>query len=127
MAVLLNAFASINRVMYLATPPVSKYKQSKSSDVNWGAWSCLLYTSKVYSVNIVYFSLGNGKDIVYHGKTEFRGIHQNDVLELTPFQKQTFKAVSYTHLILMHVFSRCSGKRQNRVLSFLNRFRLALN
>lgn len=27
---------------------------------------------KVYSVNIVYFSLGSGKDIVYHGKTEFR-------------------------------------------------------
>lgn len=46
---------------------------------------------KVYSVNIVYFSLGHGKDIVYHGKTEFRGIHNNDILELTPFQKQTFK------------------------------------
>ena len=46
---------------------------------------------KVYSVNIVYFSLGNGKDIVYHGKTEFRGIHAGDILELTPFQRQTFK------------------------------------
>ncbi len=46
---------------------------------------------KVYSVNIVYFSLGHGKDIVYHGKTEFRGIHENDILELTPFQRQTFK------------------------------------
>ena len=29
---------------------------------------------KVYSINIVYFSLGHGKDIVYHGKTEFRGV-----------------------------------------------------
>ena len=47
---------------------------------------------KIYSVNIVYFSLGQGKDIVYHGKTEFRGIHNGDLLELTPFQKQTFKA-----------------------------------
>ena len=37
---------------------------------------------KVYSVNIVYFSLGSGKDTVYHGKTEFRGIHQGDMLEL---------------------------------------------
>ena len=53
---------------------------------------------KVYSVNIVYFSLGNGKDIVYHGKTEFRGIHQNDVLELTPFQKQTFKVDAVSQL-----------------------------
>ena len=31
---------------------------------------------KVYSVNIVYFSLGKGTDIVYHGKTEFRGIQR---------------------------------------------------
>ena len=46
---------------------------------------------KVYSVNIVYFALGSGKDTVYHGKTEFRGIHDGDILELTPFHKQTFK------------------------------------
>ena len=31
---------------------------------------------KVYSINIVYFSLGHGKDFVYHGKTEFVGIHE---------------------------------------------------
>ena len=53
---------------------------------------------KVYSVNIVYFSLGNGKDIVYHGKTEFRGIHEGDILELTPFQKQTFKVSQVSQL-----------------------------
>lgn len=53
---------------------------------------------KVFSVNIVYFSLGYGKDIVYHGKTEFRGIHSGDVLELTPFQKQTFKADTVSQL-----------------------------
>lgn len=45
---------------------------------------------KIYSVNIVYFSLGKGTDIVYHGKTEFRGIHNGDLLELSPFQKQKF-------------------------------------
>lgn len=45
---------------------------------------------KVYSVNIVYFSLGKGTDIVYHGKTEFRGIHTGDLLELSPFQRQKF-------------------------------------
>ena len=52
----------------------------------------------MYSVNIVYFSLGSGKDVVYHGKTEFRGIHQGDVLELTPFQKQTFKVDTVSQL-----------------------------
>ena len=51
-----------------------------------------------YSVNIVYFSLGHGKDIVYHGKTEFRGIHENDILELTPFQRQTFKVDAVSQL-----------------------------
>ena len=53
---------------------------------------------KVYSVNIVYFSLGQGKDIVYHGKTEFRGIHNGDLLELSPFQKQTFKVEAVSQL-----------------------------
>ncbi|MDR1581966.1 MAG: Rpn family recombination-promoting nuclease/putative transposase, partial [Prevotellaceae bacterium] len=28
---------------------------------------------KVYSINIVYFDLGQGKDYVYHGKTRFMG------------------------------------------------------
>lgn len=53
---------------------------------------------KVYSINIVYFSLGHGKDYVYHGKTEFKGIHKGDILELTPFQKQTFKANTVSQL-----------------------------
>lgn len=43
---------------------------------------------KVYSVNIVYFSLGHGTDYVYHGTTEFRGIHDNDILQLSPFSLQ---------------------------------------
>ena len=29
---------------------------------------------KVYSVNIVYFSLGHGKDIVYHAPIEYNAI-----------------------------------------------------
>ena len=53
---------------------------------------------KVYSVNIVYFSLGHGTDFVYHGKTEFRGIHNGDILQLTPFQKQTFKVDAVSQL-----------------------------
>lgn len=53
---------------------------------------------KVYSVNIVYFSLGHGTDFVYHGKTEFKGIHNGDILQLTPFQKQTFKVDAVSQL-----------------------------
>lgn len=53
---------------------------------------------KIYSINIVYFTLGHGKDIVYHGKTVFKGIHLNDVLELSPFQRQTFKVDEVSQL-----------------------------
>jgi len=45
---------------------------------------------KVYSVNIVYFDLGQGKDYVYHGRTELRGIHNNDVLRLSTNQQKQF-------------------------------------
>ena len=45
---------------------------------------------KVYSVNIVYFDLGQGSDYVYHGKTEFKGIHTQDLLGLSKRQKIGF-------------------------------------
>jgi predicted transposase/invertase (TIGR01784 family) len=45
---------------------------------------------KLYSVNIVYFDLGQGKDYVYHGRTEFRGIHEHDTLKLTSSQQAQF-------------------------------------
>jgi len=43
---------------------------------------------KVYSVNIVYFDLGQGSDYVYHGKTDFIGLHNHDVLLLSESQKR---------------------------------------
>lgn len=46
--------------------------------------------SKVYSVNIVYFPLGEGNDYVYHGKTEFRGIHSHELLKLSPKLRKKF-------------------------------------
>lgn len=45
---------------------------------------------KVYSVNIVYFELGQGSDYVYHGKTEFKGIHDGDILLLSKKQREMF-------------------------------------
>lgn len=54
---------------------------------------------KVYSVNIVYFDLGQGEDYVYHGKTEFRGIHANDVLSLSAKQKELFSKEAVFQLL----------------------------
>jgi predicted transposase/invertase (TIGR01784 family) len=45
---------------------------------------------KIYSINIVYFDLGLGQDYVYKGKTEFRGIHFHDLLELNNSQKKAY-------------------------------------
>lgn len=41
---------------------------------------------KVYSINIVYFDLGQGEDYIYHGKTDFIGIHKSDKLLLSSKQ-----------------------------------------
>lgn len=41
---------------------------------------------KVFSINIVYFDLGQGEDYVYHGKTDFIGIHKSDKLLLSDKQ-----------------------------------------
>ena len=46
---------------------------------------------KVYSINIVYFELGQGQDYVYHGTTTFRGLHKKtDVLQLSTRQQELY-------------------------------------
>lgn len=46
---------------------------------------------KVYSVNILYFDMGTGKDYLYHGKTEFKGVFTDDTLQISRKQKNTFR------------------------------------
>ena len=45
---------------------------------------------KVYSVNIVYFDLGQGSDYIYHGSTHFMGMHTHEELLLSARQQQLF-------------------------------------
>ena len=45
---------------------------------------------KVISITIAYFDLGQGADYVYHGKNEFKGIHEGDVLNLAERQKELY-------------------------------------
>lgn len=46
---------------------------------------------KVYSINIVYFELGQGSDYVYHGRTVFTGLHKpDDTLRLSDAQLKKF-------------------------------------
>ncbi|MDF1550183.1 MAG: Rpn family recombination-promoting nuclease/putative transposase, partial [Bacteroidales bacterium] len=46
---------------------------------------------KIYSINIVYFDLGQGKDYIYKGSNDFYGIHSNDRLELNAAQKKAYQ------------------------------------
>lgn len=43
---------------------------------------------KVYSINIVYFDLGQGIDYVYYGRTNFYGLHHQDELKMGPIQQK---------------------------------------
>ena len=46
---------------------------------------------KVYSINIVYFDLGIGQDYVYHGITNFTGLHTHDELQLAEKQRVLYE------------------------------------
>ncbi|OXA81256.1 hypothetical protein B0A58_01445 [Flavobacterium branchiophilum NBRC 15030 = ATCC 35035] len=66
------------------------YGVSKTISENLNLGQKYSEIKKVISINIVYFDLGQGQDYIYRGKTEFKGLHQNDVLGLSEKQKQTF-------------------------------------
>ncbi|MFS6554636.1 PD-(D/E)XK nuclease family transposase, partial [Parabacteroides distasonis] len=72
-----NEFAYFQRMLFGTSKLVTEYIRRGEGYEN---------VRKVYSINIVYFSLGAGTDYVYHGTTEFRGIHNGDILRLSPFQ-----------------------------------------
>ncbi len=53
---------------------------------------------KIFSINIVYFGLGQGKDYIYESKNEFTGLHQKDVLQPTSIQIQDYKIEAVTDI-----------------------------
>jgi len=66
------------------------YGASKALTENLSLGQPYSEIKKVISVNIVYFDLGQGKDYVYKGTTNFQGLHQKDTLQLSSKQKNTF-------------------------------------
>ena len=43
---------------------------------------------KVYSISILYFDLGQGSDYLYHGYTQFIGVHTHDKLKISMRDRQ---------------------------------------
>ena len=70
---------------------------------------------KIYSISIVYFDLGQGKDYVYHGRTEFRGIHNNDLLRLSTNQQKQFMYQEVGDLFPEYFILRVDEFDQNAV------------
>lgn len=66
------------------------YGVSKSASENLKKRQKYGEIKKVISINIVYFDLGQGQDYIYKGKTDFIGLHKNDLLGLSDKQKSTF-------------------------------------
>ena len=60
-----SEFAYFQRILFGASKLVTEYIDSGKNYEN---------VKKVYSINIVYFDLGQGKDFFYRGRTEFRWI-----------------------------------------------------
>lgn len=70
------------RMAYGTSKTISEYLKEGAAYKN---------IKKLYSVNIVYFSLGEGQDYVYRGRTDFRSLHNPDeILGLTKRQKEVF-------------------------------------
>jgi predicted transposase/invertase (TIGR01784 family) len=66
------------------------YGASKALTENLSLGKAYSEIKKVISVNVVYFDLGQGKDYVYKGTTNFQGLHEKDTLQLSNKQKETF-------------------------------------
>jgi predicted transposase/invertase (TIGR01784 family) len=71
----------LSRILYGTSKAVTEYIQAGQAyrDVR-----------KIISVSIVFFNLGSGEDYVYHGTTEFRGVHQHDVLQLGENEQKAY-------------------------------------
>ena len=112
-----SEYAYFQRMLFGTSKLVTEY-------INRGKGYGLI--RKIYSINIVYFNLGDGTDVVYHGKTEFRGIHNGELLNLSPFQKQKFNvdAVSdlYPEYYILKVndFNKWSKVPLEQWIYFLN-------
>jgi predicted transposase/invertase (TIGR01784 family) len=61
------------RMLYGASKAITEHIQKKDPYAN---------VRKVYSISIVYFDLGTGDDYVYHGFTDFKGLHTQSELKL---------------------------------------------
>jgi predicted transposase/invertase (TIGR01784 family) len=71
-----------HRMLYGVSKTVTEYISTGQEYAN---------VKKVYSINILYFEMGQGEDYLYHGRTDFKGVFKNDTLKLSVCQAEQFK------------------------------------
>ncbi|MDR1380061.1 MAG: Rpn family recombination-promoting nuclease/putative transposase [Tannerella sp.] len=105
-----------HRMLYGTSKAVTEYMKEGESFAR---------VKKLYSINIVYFDLGQGEDYVYHGRTEFRGIHCNDILKLSASQQKQFRGTEvgdlYPEYYVLRVedFDKAAKNPLDEWMSFL--------
>jgi len=70
---------------------------------------------KVITISILYFDLGQGKDYIYHGTTNYVGKHTKDNLQLSPGQKKLFQKEQVYQLLPEHYLIRISTYDENTI------------
>lgn len=80
---------------------------------------------KVYSIHIVYFDLGVGDDYLYHGRTEFVGVHTQDKLQIRVMEKKALKMITPSKLfpeyfiLRVNAFNEASDTPLNEWMEYL--------
>lgn len=75
----------LQRVLYGVAKTITEH-MSKGRDY--------VDVKKVYSINILYFDLGEGSDYLYHGQTTLTGVHTKDTLRLSKHEQDDLHVVA---------------------------------
>ncbi len=70
------------------------YGVAKAITEHMGRGKTYDQVKKVFSINILYFKLGEGTDYLYHGQTVLTGVHDGDTLALTEHERDDLKVVA---------------------------------
>jgi predicted transposase/invertase (TIGR01784 family) len=94
-----------HRILYGASKIISEHIQRGEKYAN---------VKKVISITIAYFELGQGKDYVYHGQTNFKGLHKGDILMLSDKQVALYQKETPSQIFPEYWLIKV-GKFNNRV------------
>jgi len=70
---------------------------------------------KVITISVLYFDLGQGDDYIYHGTTNFVGLHSKDFLQLSENQRKIFQKENINQIFPEHYLIRISKFDENKI------------